>query len=96
MVTDKDWQRVKDLLVKYLSTYEIPLVRVEDSDYRRKRELYLKHAYDGIELDREYRQKTVEHIYYLWDRPIHPETVVKGEKTVFTYDGSRHFEVQEP
>jgi stage V sporulation protein R len=31
--------------------------------------------YDGIELDREYREKTMEHIFYLWDRPIHMERV---------------------
>lgn len=90
VVTDKDWKRVKDLLVKFLSTYEIPLIYVEDGDYMGKRELYLKHAYDGIELDTEYREKTMEQIYYLWHRPIHLETVVNGDQSVFTYDGTQH------
>ncbi len=90
VVTEKDWKRVKNLLVKYLSTYEIPLILIEDGDYKGKRELYLTHAYDGIELDWEYREKTIEQIYYLWDRPVHLETVVDGEKVVFTYDGLRH------
>ena len=31
VVTERDWQRVKDLLVKYLSTYEIPLILLEVS-----------------------------------------------------------------
>lgn len=90
VVTEKDWQRVRDLLVKYLSTYETPLILVEDGDYRGKRELYLKHAYDGIELDQEYREKTMEQVYYLWDRPVHLETIVNEDKVLFTYDGSEH------
>lgn len=96
VVTERDWRKVRDLLVKYLSTYEIPLILVEDGDYRRKRELYLKHAYDGIELDPEYREKTMQHVYYLWDRPVHLETIVDGEKVVFTYDGYRHTRIPEP
>ena len=88
-VATDDWQRVKDLLVKYLS-YEIPLILVEDGDYKGKRELYLKHACDGTPLDPEYPEKTLEHIYYLWDRPIHLETIVNEDKVLFTYDGSQH------
>ncbi len=95
VVTEKDWRRVKGLLVKYLSTYETPLILVEDGDYKGQRELYLKHAFDGIELDREYREKTIEHIHYLWDRPVHLETLVDGEKVVYTYDGYRHSRIPE-
>ena len=57
---------------------------------RCKRELYLKHAYDGIELDPEYREKTMERVFYLWDRPIHLETVIRGKKAVYTFDGIDH------
>ncbi len=90
VVTEKDWRRVKELLVKFLSTYETPLILVEDGDFKGKRELYLKHAYDGIELDPEYREKTMEQVYYLWNRPVHVETVINADKVVFTYDGSQH------
>lgn len=90
VISEKNWRQVKDLLVAHLSTFGIPLILVEDGDYRGKRELYLKHAYEGIELDPEYRQKTMEHIYYLWDRPIHLETVSSGRKVVYIYDGESH------
>ncbi len=90
VISERDWRRVKNLLVSHLSTFGIPIIMVQDGDYRRKRELYLTHAYEGTELDREYREKTLEHIYYLWDRPVHLESVVDGEETVFTFDGSTH------
>jgi stage V sporulation protein R len=95
VVTENDWRRVKDLMVKYLGTYEIPLILVEDGDYKGKRELYLKHAYDGIPLDPEYREKTMEHVYYLWDRPVHLETIVNADRVLFTYDGSLHTPLSE-
>ena len=90
IVVEKDWRRIKDLLVKFLSTYDVPLIYVDDGDYLGKRELYLRHAYDGIELDPEYREKTMEQVYYLWDRPVHLETYLDREKIIYTYDGMNH------
>jgi stage V sporulation protein R len=86
MITEQDWRRIRQLLVTHLSTFDIPLIMVEDGDYKGKRELYLKHAYEGIELDQEYREKTMNQIFYLWDRPVHLETVVNGKTAVFTAD----------
>ncbi len=90
VISQKDWKRTKRLLVNYLSTFGTPLIMVEDGDYKGKRELYLKHAYDGIELDPEYREKTIERVFYLWDRPIHLETVIRGKQAVYTFDGIDH------
>ncbi len=90
VINERDWRRIKSLLVSHLSAFGTPLIMVEDGDFKGKRELYLKHAYDGIELDEEYREKTMEHMFYLWGRPIHMESMVSEEKVVFTYDGIRH------
>ncbi len=90
LVSDRDWREIKKLLVAHLSTFGIPLILVEDGDYRGKRELYLKHAYEGIELDQEYRQRTMESVFYLWGRPIYLETRIKEKKVVFTFDGKDH------
>jgi stage V sporulation protein R len=89
VITERGWKQIKRLLVSHLSTFDIPLILVEDGDYEGRRELYLKHAYEGTELEREYREKTMEHIFYLWARPVHLETVVNGETEVFTFDGSK-------
>ncbi len=90
LVSDRDWQEIRKLLIVRLSTFGIPLIQVEDGDYRGKRELYLRHAYEGIELDQEYRQKTMENVFYLWGRPIYLETRIKEKKVVFTFDGKDH------
>jgi stage V sporulation protein R len=90
VISEKDWKRIKALLVSFLSTFGTPLIFVEDGDYGGKRELYLKHAFDGIELDKEYREKTLEHIFYLWDRPIHLESIVDEKRVIFSFDGTHH------
>ncbi len=90
MITERDWRRVKKTLVSHLSTFGIPLILVEDGDYRGKRELYLRHAFDGIDLDQEYREKTMEQIYFLWNRPVHLESRLNGRRIIFTFDGGRH------
>jgi stage V sporulation protein R len=90
VITERDWRQIKRLLVTHLSTFDIPLIMVEDGDYKGKRELYLKHAYEGVELDQTYREKTMEHIFYLWDRPVHLETLADGDLEVFTFDGEYH------
>ena len=92
-ISERHWQGIKDLLVSHLSTFDIPLIMVEDGDYKGKRELYLKHAYEKVELDTEYREKTLEHVFYLWDRPIHLGSVVDGKTVIFTFDGHRHGQI---
>ena len=90
VVSERDWRQIRSLLINSLSTFGTPLIMVVDGDYEGKRELYLRHAYDGIELDQEYREKTLEHIFYLWDRPVHLESVVDEKKIIFTFNGSDH------
>jgi stage V sporulation protein R len=70
--------------------FGIPVIMVLDGDFKRRRELYLKHAYDGIELDPEYRERTLENIYYLWDRPTHLETVVDKKSVIYTLGETGH------
>jgi hypothetical protein len=60
--------------VRLYSDFGIPHIVVEDGDYKGRRELYLKHCFEGIPLDREYREKTLEHVHFLWQRPVHLES----------------------
>ena len=50
-------------------------------------ELYLKHWYEGIELDLRYLEKVLPYIHQLWGRTIHLETMSEDRNILFTYDG---------
>ncbi len=91
-VTEKRWQRVRDQLVANMTNFGFPYIVVADGDYNGNRELYLRHQYEGAELDAPYARKVLEHVYVLWGRPVHLETVVDDERVVMHYNGEDHDE----
>src|SRR5438067_6006411 len=91
-ITEKRWQRVRDQLVANMTNFGFPYIEVTDGDYNNNRELYLRHAYEGAELDGRYARKALEHVHTLWGRPVHLETVVDDERVVMHYDGQEHDE----
>jgi stage V sporulation protein R len=74
VIEETDWQTVKQILIRSLMNAGVPRVEVVDGNYGGRLELYLRHLYEGLPLDEEYCRHTLEHIYYLWQRPVHLET----------------------
>jgi stage V sporulation protein R len=91
-ITEKRWERVRDQLVSNMTNFGFPYIEVTDGDYNGNRELYLRHIYESAELDQRYARKALEHVYTLWGRPVHLETVVDDERVVMHYDGEDHDE----
>src|SRR5690349_4092917 len=91
-ITEKRWEKVRDQLVSNMTNFGFPYLQIEDGDYNRNRELYLKHRYEGTELDMRYARKALEHVYTLWGRPVHLETIVDDEATVLHFNGNEHAE----
>lgn len=86
-IVDKNWEHVRDQLVNTRVNGGFPYITVNDGDYMKNGELYLKHWYEGIELDLRYLEKVLPYIYQLWGRVVHLETVSDERTLVFTYDG---------
>jgi stage V sporulation protein R len=87
VIVEKDWEKTRDMLVQSMTNMGYPVLHVEDGDYRGNRELYLRHAFEGRELDIAYAEKAMQHVYKLWGRAVHLETVVDNEPVLMTYDG---------
>ncbi|MQL51269.1 stage V sporulation protein R [Desulfofundulus thermobenzoicus] len=88
-ITDKEWEKVRDGIVSSLTNGGFPCIMVEDGDFSKRGELYLKHFYEGMELDVFYLERTLPHVYRLWGRPVHLETVVDNKKVLFSYNGEK-------
>ena len=86
-VVDKEWTAVRDQLVSMRVNGGFPYITVNDGDYLKNRELYLKHWFEDIELDVKYLEKVLPHVHYLWGRKVHIETVLEGKGILFSYDG---------
>jgi stage V sporulation protein R len=91
-VTEKRWERVRDRLVSNMTNFGFPYIVVADGDYNGSRELYLKHQYEGSELDLNYARRVLEHVHTLWGRPVHIETIVDDETVRLHYNGEEHDE----
>jgi len=89
VVQDTDWRKVRDTMLDGMTNFGIPIILVEDADFRRRGELLLKHSYDGKPLDLEYTSRTLKNIHSLWKRPVHIETMVGDEPTLLTHDGEQ-------
>src|SRR5215203_1641889 len=91
-VTEKRWERVRDQLVANMTNFGFPYIVVADGDYNNNRELYLKHQYEGAELDINYARRVLEHVHTLWGSPVHLETVIDDEPARLHYNGEEHDE----
>lgn len=88
-ITDKDYEQVRDQLVSMRVNGSFPYIVVEDGDYSRNGELYLKHGYEGTELDPPYLEHVLPYIYQLWGRSVYLETYVENKPIVYAYDGKK-------
>jgi stage V sporulation protein R len=74
VITEKDWEAVRDRLVNELVDYGIPVIYAEDADYNGNRELLLRHDWTGRPLDIHYAEKTLEGVESLWGRKVWLQT----------------------
>ncbi|MBI2007533.1 MAG: SpoVR family protein [Candidatus Blackburnbacteria bacterium] len=94
-ITEKDPQKVKDRLVRSMTNFGLPVIKVAPGgeDYNGNRELYLVHKIDADdeggqkELDIPWAERTLASIHRLWGRPVHLETVIGGERILLSYTG---------
>ncbi|WP_020615992.1 SpoVR family protein [Paenibacillus daejeonensis] len=88
-ITDKSWENIRDQLVYSRVNGGFPSLVVTDGDWNRSGELYMKHQYEGVELDLKYVERTLPHVVKLWGKSVHLETVVEDKTLVFSCDGNK-------
>jgi stage V sporulation protein R len=89
VVVEKDWEKVRDTILAGMTNFGQPYIVVEDGDYNRRRELYLKHCFEGQELELGYAEKTLRQVQRIWGRSVHLETVIDDKPVVLTFDGEQ-------
>ena len=88
-VVEKDHEKIRDLLWQSRTNGGYPVIYVKTDHDQLSGELYLWHAFEGIELDTKYTEKTLPHVQKLWGRNVHLETVLEGRPVLFTCDGKK-------
>jgi stage V sporulation protein R len=88
-VAEKAWEQVRDTLCTSRVNGGIPVLLVENGDYSQNGELFIQHAFEGVELDLKHLDRTMPYLYQLWGRKCHLQTTVEGRSVIFTFDGKR-------
>ena len=89
-IESREFEKVKQQLLFSLTNMGRPLIYVRDGNYKNRGELFLEHRYNGPELKMDFARATLENLYRLWKRPVHIETVLEGEISVLSFDGTEH------
>ncbi|TVX96515.1 SpoVR family protein [Cohnella terricola] len=88
-ITDKGWENIRDQMVFSRVNGGFPYLEVTDADFSRSGELYIKHQYEGTELDMKYVERTLPYLVQLWGKQVHLETFFDDKKILFTCDGNK-------
>ncbi len=89
-IASRDWRQVKDRLLRSLANGGQPIIEVLDANFRNRGEMVLGHRHDGQDLDLAQAKETLRHLFRLWNRPVHIETLVEGRRRRLSYDGETH------
>lgn len=85
-VPDEDnWKAMRDTLITNVGMGSIPVIKVEDANFENKRELFLRHYFDGRELLEEYASKTLEHLKFLWKGMVTLQTTLNNTQVMHYY-----------
>jgi len=89
-IESREFPQVKRQLLANLTNRGRPLISVADGNFRNRGELYLRHDYEGTELQVDAARDTLVNLQRIWGRPVHVATTLQGSPVLLSFDGSRH------
>ncbi len=87
-IDTRDFEAIKQKLLTQLTNFGSPLIQVEDSNYKNRKELLLKHVHGGVDLDMQFADATMRNLYAIWKRPVNLATTYEDKEVVFNFNGN--------
>ena len=92
-IMSKEFSEIKEMMLKRMTNFGMPLIYVTNSNFRNEGELALHHQWTGTQLNRDFAETTLSGIAKIWKRPVHINTkdsegkediriMSDGEKTI--------------
>lgn len=89
-IESREFEMIKERLLFQLTNHGRPFIYVVDSNFRNRKELYLKHKFLGVELRLDYSRDVLTNINKMWSRPVHLQTVIEDRPVLMSFDGTEH------
>jgi stage V sporulation protein R len=90
VIESRAFEKIKQRLLYSLTNFGKPWIYVVDGNYRNRGELLLRHQHNGVDLRLDHAADTLANIQFIWNRPVHLQTLVDGKPTLLSFDGSEH------
>lgn len=97
-VDTRDFKAIKAQLLFQMTNFGQPIIKIENANFENRGELLLRHVHEGLDLQPNYMDATMQNLYKIWKRPVNLLTVMDNEVQLFRFDGkefSKH-NLQEP
>jgi stage V sporulation protein R len=86
VANEDGYDMIRQTLIDNVGMGAVPVIKVEDADFGHNRTLYLKHYHDGRDLELDFAEKTLEHLFFLWGRPVVLETAMNNRGILLSFD----------
>ena len=73
-----------------MTNFGQPIIKIENANFENRGELLLQHVHEGLDLQPNYMDATMQNLYKLWKRPINLVTIMDNEPQLFRYDGNEY------
>jgi stage V sporulation protein R len=87
LIDTRDFEAVKTKILQSLTNFGQPVIKVVDGNFENRAELLLEHEHEGVDLDGQYTQETLQNVQAIWSRPAHLITKIEQRKVLLTWDG---------
>lgn len=89
-IIEKDPEVIRQILKHNFTLRGMMPIQIKNADFSDSQQLYLTHQYFGQEIHPDYRNGTLENIFFLWGRKVLLQTVVGDQTLVISYNGKQH------
>jgi stage V sporulation protein R len=88
VIDSRQFDEIKQALLKQITNFGNPIIRVVDSNYGNRGELLMEHTWEGEELDVRYGRDTLMNLQRIWKRPVYIMTMDGGKEALWSHDGT--------
>jgi stage V sporulation protein R len=88
-ILSRDPIRIKQTLLYRLTNLGRPFIYVVDGNYCNRRELYLAHKHNGLDIEIKFAVDTLKNLWKLWQRPVHLQAKIDDAMILFSYNGEQ-------
>lgn len=89
-IDTRDFKAIKAQLLFQMTNFGQPIIKIEDANFENRGELLLQHVHEGLDLQPNYMDATIQNLFKLWRRPVNLVTMMDNEAQLFRYDGSEY------